>query len=49
MKEITDLRKENEKYRADNEKLQEINNKLEAKLAKTAEIMNKIYKSISKK
>ena len=49
MKEITDLRKENEKYRVDNEKLQEINNKLEAKLAKTAEIMNKIYKSISKK
>ncbi len=49
MNEIANFKKENEKYRVDNEKLQEINNKLEAKLAKTAEIMNKIYKSISKK
>ena len=49
MNEIANLKTENDKYRADNEKLQEINNKLEAKLAKTAEIMNKIYKSISKK
>lgn len=47
--ELSNLKKENDKYRADNEKLQAINNKLEAKLAKTAEIMNKIYQSISKK
>ncbi len=49
LKEVENLRKENSKYRADNEKLGEINNKLENRLAKTAEIMNKIYKSISKK
>ena len=49
LKEVENLRKENSKYRADNEKLGEINNKLENRLAKTDEIMNKIYKSISKK
>ncbi len=47
--EVSKLKQEIQKYQTDNQKLQEINNKLETKLAKTAEIMNKIYQSISKK
>ena len=43
------LKEENSKYRAENERLQKLNQKLENKLAKSAEILNKIYQSISKK
>ena len=49
MNELSNLKQENSKYRDENEKLKEINNKLEARLAKSAEILNKIYQSISKK
>lgn len=47
--ELSTLKDENIRYRTENEKLQEQNRKLEAKLAKSTEILNKIYKSISKK
>ena len=43
------LKEENSKYRAENERLQKLNQKLENKLAKSAEILNKIYQSISKR
>ena len=43
------LKEENAKYRAENERLQKLNQKLENKLAKSAEILNKIYQSISKR
>ena len=46
---ILSLKQENERYQAENEKLAALNQKLEEKLAKSAEILNKIYKSISKK
>ena len=47
--EIKSLKASNDKYRQDNEKLQQENEKLKAKLAKSAEILNKIYQSVSKK
>ena len=47
--ELSTLKEENVKYRAENERLKEQNSKLEAKLAKSTEILNKIYQSISKK
>ncbi len=48
-KELAELREENTKYRAENENLHVQNGQLEAKLAKCTEVLNKIYKSISKK
>lgn len=47
--ELSNVREENSKYRAENERLEKLNQKLEAKLAKSAEVLNKIYQSISKK
>ena len=47
--ELSNLKEENTKYRAEIEKLQSENKELEMKLAKSAELLNKIYKSISRK
>ena len=47
--ELSNLKEENTKYRAEVEKLQSRNKQLETKLAKSAELLNKIYKSISRK
>lgn len=47
--ELSNLKEENTKYRAEVEKLQSRNKELETKLAKSAELLNKIYKSISRK
>lgn len=47
--ELSNLKEENAKYRAEVEKLQSRNKELESKLAKSAELLNKIYKSISRK
>ena len=47
--ELSYLKEENAKYRAEVEKLQSRNKELESKLAKSAELLNKIYKSISRK
>lgn len=47
--ELSTLREEVSKYRIENERLEKENRKLEAKLSKSAEILNKIYQSISKK
>ena len=47
--ELFNLKEENTKYRAEVEKLQSRNKELETKLAKSAELLNKIYKSISRK
>ena len=46
--ELSNVREENSKYHTENERLEQINQKLEAKLAKSAEVLNKIYQSISK-
>ena len=45
---LLELKEENAKCQEENEKLRKENEKLEAKLAKSAEILNKIYRSISK-
>ena len=47
--ELSNVREENSKYHTENERLEQINQKLEAKLAKSAEVLNKIYQSISKR
>ena len=47
--ELSNLKEENTKYRAEIEKLQSENKELEMKLAKSADLLNKIYKSISRK
>lgn len=47
--ELATLKEENSKYRSEINDLQRQNSKLEAKLAKSTEILNKIYQSISKK
>lgn len=47
--ELSNLKEENAKYRAEVERLQSQNKELETKLAKSAELLNKIYKSISRK
>ena len=47
--ELSNLKEENTKYRAEVEKLQSRNKELETKLAKSTELLNKIYKSISRK
>lgn len=46
---MNDLKEENAKYREEIARLQSQNSKLETKIAKSAEILNKIYQSISKK
>ena len=45
---LLELKEENAKCQEENEKLRKENEKLEAKLAKSAEILNKIYRSILK-
>ena len=47
--ELSNLKEEVSKYRTENEKLERENENLKAKLAKSSEILNKIYQSISKK
>ncbi len=47
--EYESIKEENNTLRKENEKLVSQNKKMEIKLAKSAEILNKIYKSISKK
>lgn len=47
--ELFNLKEENATYREQIEKLQSQNKELEAKIAKSAELLNIIYKSISKK
>ena len=47
--ELSNLKEENTKYRAEVERLQSRNKELEAKLAKSTELLNKIYQSISRK
>lgn len=47
--ELSNLKEENTKYHAEVERLQSRNKELEAKLAKSAELLNKIYQSISRK
>ena len=47
--ELSNVREENSKYHTENERLEQTNQKLEAKLAKSAEVLNKIYQSISKR
>ena len=47
--EYESIKEENDALRKENEKLINQNKKMEIKLAKSAEILNKIYKSISKK
>ena len=47
-KELSTLKGDNAKYREENEKLQSQNHQLEEQLNKSAEILKKIYKSISK-
>ena len=47
--ELSNLKEEVSKYRTKNEKLERENENLKAKLAKSSEILNKIYQSISKK
>ena len=47
--ELSNLKEENAKYRAEVERLQSQNKELETKLAKSAELLNKIYKSISRR
>ena len=47
--ELSNLKEEVSKYRTENEKLERENKNLKAKLAKSSEILNKIYQSISKK
>ena len=47
--ELSNLKEEVSKYRTENEKLEKENENLKAKLAKSSEILNKIYQSISKK
>lgn len=47
--ELSYLKEENAKYRAEVEKLQSRNKELESKLAKSTELLNKIYQSISRK
>ena len=47
--ELSNLKEENAKYRAEVEKLQSRNKELESKLAKSTELLNKIYQSISRK
>ena len=46
--ELSNLKEEVSKYRTENEKLERENENLKAKLAKSSEILNKIYQSISK-
>lgn len=47
--ELSNLKEENTKYHAEVERLQSRNKELEAKLAKSTELLNKIYQSISRK
>ena len=47
--ELSNLKEENTKYRAEVERLQSRNKELESKLAKSTELLNKIYQSISRK
>ena len=47
--ELSNLKEEVSKYRTENEKLERENENLKAKLAKSSEILNKIYQSIYKK
>ena len=47
--ELSNLKEENTKYHAEVERLQFRNKELEAKLAKSTELLNKIYQSISRK
>ena len=49
IEELSGVREQNEKYRDENERLEILNRKLEAKLAKSDEILRKIYKTISRK
>ena len=49
IEELSEVREQNEKYRDENERLETLNRKLEAKLAKSDEILRKIYKTISRK
>ena len=47
--ELSNLKEANAKYRAEIDKLQSQNKELETKLAKSTELLNKIYQSISRK
>ena len=47
--ELSNLKEENTKYRAEVERLQSRNKELESKLAKSTELLIKIYQSISRK
>ena len=47
--ELSNLKEENTKYHAEVERLQSRNKELESKLAKSTELLNKIYQSISRK